>query len=155
MSTSVCLYLSVREDIAGTIRAITTRFLCMLPMSVARSFVDDRPHRLSAGRVDGSAQQGSVIYCCLLVIVRTLKFDLFSSLSLMLHRGRILRRFLSGISRAVLVEFHLIKFVERVRCRVQEIIVSQTAYFLGRWDLDISCRFGFVSSYSIISGHSC
>ena len=32
---SVCL--SVREDISGTIRAMFTKFLCMLPMVVARS----------------------------------------------------------------------------------------------------------------------
>jgi len=32
---SVCL--SVREAISGTTRAIFTKFLCMLPMSVARS----------------------------------------------------------------------------------------------------------------------
>ena len=32
---SVCL--SVREDISGTTRAIFTKFLCMLPMSVPRS----------------------------------------------------------------------------------------------------------------------
>ena len=37
---SVCLSvcLSVHEDISGTTRAIFTYFLCMLPMSVARSF---------------------------------------------------------------------------------------------------------------------
>ena len=36
---SVCVYvcLSVREDISGTIRAVFTKFLCMLPMAVARS----------------------------------------------------------------------------------------------------------------------
>jgi len=37
----VCLYLcvclSVREDISGTTRAIFTKYLCMLPMVVARS----------------------------------------------------------------------------------------------------------------------
>ena len=30
------MYLSVREDISGTTRAIFTKFLCVLPMSVAR-----------------------------------------------------------------------------------------------------------------------
>jgi len=43
MSASVCLFvclsvcLSVRQDISGTTRAIFTKFLCVLPMSVARS----------------------------------------------------------------------------------------------------------------------
>ena len=35
MCVSVCP--SVREDISGTIRAIFTEFLCMLPMTVAGS----------------------------------------------------------------------------------------------------------------------
>jgi len=38
MSTSVCL--SVREDISGTTRAIFTKSLCMLPMTMARSSSD-------------------------------------------------------------------------------------------------------------------
>ena len=33
----LCVWLSVREDISGTTRAIFTKFLCMLPMFVARS----------------------------------------------------------------------------------------------------------------------
>jgi len=33
----VCLCLSVRDNISGTRRAIFTKFLCMLPMSLARS----------------------------------------------------------------------------------------------------------------------
>ena len=39
MSMSVCLSvcLFVHEDISGTTRAIFTNFLCVLPMSVARS----------------------------------------------------------------------------------------------------------------------
>jgi len=35
-----CLSVSVREDISGTTRAIFTNFLCMLPVSVARSFTN-------------------------------------------------------------------------------------------------------------------
>ena len=35
---SVCVCLSVREHISGTTRPIFTKFLCMLPMSVARSY---------------------------------------------------------------------------------------------------------------------
>ena len=53
--------LSVREDISGTTRAIFTKFLCMLPMSVARSSsgmltID----RIADGREggNGSAQRG-------------------------------------------------------------------------------------------------
>jgi len=37
MSTSVCVCLSIRDDISGTTRAIFTNFLFMLPMSVAQS----------------------------------------------------------------------------------------------------------------------
>jgi len=39
---SVCLpaCMSVRQDISGTTRAIFTKFLCMLPVSVARSSFD-------------------------------------------------------------------------------------------------------------------
>ena len=33
----LCVCLSFREDISATTRAIFTKFLCMLPMSVARS----------------------------------------------------------------------------------------------------------------------
>ena len=35
-----CVCLSVRQDISGTPRAIFAKFLCMLPMSVARSSSD-------------------------------------------------------------------------------------------------------------------
>jgi len=63
---SVCL--SVREDISGTTHAIFTKFLCMLPMSVARSStgmstIGRIAYRREGG--DGSAQHGrSVIYNC-------------------------------------------------------------------------------------------
>jgi len=63
MSMSVCL--SVREDISGTTRAIFTNFVHVVYVrgSVILRHVDDRPHRLSAGRGDGSAQRGrSLIY---------------------------------------------------------------------------------------------
>ena len=69
MSVCLCVCLSVREDISGTTRAIFTKFLCVLPMSVARS----SSGMLTIGRIacrreggDGSAQRGrSVIYDCL------------------------------------------------------------------------------------------
>ena len=50
---SVCVCLSVREDISGTTRAIfTTIFVHVAYVrgSVLLRHVDDRPHRLSAGR---------------------------------------------------------------------------------------------------------
>jgi len=64
MSMSVCVSvcLSVREDIPGTTRAIFTKFLYTLPYvrgSVLLRHVDDRPHRLSTGRGDGSAQRSA------------------------------------------------------------------------------------------------
>jgi len=50
---SVCF--SVREDISGTTRAIFTNFVHVAygRGSVPLWHVDDRPHRLSAGRGDG------------------------------------------------------------------------------------------------------
>ena len=43
--------------------------------SVLLRHVDDRPHRLSTGRADGSAQRGrSVIYDCLVMHVNRLNF---------------------------------------------------------------------------------
>ena len=67
---SVCL--SVGEDISGTTCAIFTIFLCMLPMSVARSSgmltIGCIGYRREGG--DGSAQRGrSVIYDCLVLSV--------------------------------------------------------------------------------------
>jgi len=66
----VCL--SVRKDISGTTHAIFTKFFVHVAYdcgSVLLWHVDDRPHHLSAGRVDGSAQRGrSVIYNCLVSI---------------------------------------------------------------------------------------
>jgi len=70
---SMCL--SVRKDISETARAIFTNFLCMLPMSVARSSFGT----LMIGRIaywqegdDGDAQHGrSVIYNCLVATVLT------------------------------------------------------------------------------------
>jgi len=67
----LCVCLSVRQDISGTPRAIFTKLLCMLPMSVARSSTG----MLMIGRIanrqeghDGSAQRGrSVIYDCLVL----------------------------------------------------------------------------------------
>jgi len=37
----VCVCVSVRIDISGTTRAIFTKFLCMLPIAVARSSSGD------------------------------------------------------------------------------------------------------------------
>jgi len=37
MCERVCLCVSVREDISGTTREFFIKFLCMLPMAVARS----------------------------------------------------------------------------------------------------------------------
>jgi len=37
MSMSVCVCLSVHDNIFGTTRLIFTKFLCMLPMAVARA----------------------------------------------------------------------------------------------------------------------
>jgi len=56
---SVCLSvcLSVREDISGTTRAIFTKYFAHVAYvrgSVLRRHVDDRPHRPSAGRGDGT-----------------------------------------------------------------------------------------------------
>ena len=57
----VCVCVCVCENISGTIRAIFTNFMCVLPMSVARS----SSGMLTIGRiafrregVDGSAQRG-------------------------------------------------------------------------------------------------
>ena len=51
MSVSVSVCLSVREDIFGTTRAIfTNNFVHVVRGSVLLRHVDDRPHRLSAGR---------------------------------------------------------------------------------------------------------
>jgi len=38
MSVSVCLRVCLSAIISGTTRPIFTKFLCMLPMAVARSF---------------------------------------------------------------------------------------------------------------------
>jgi len=46
--------------------------------SVLLQHVDDRPHRLSAGRGDGNAQRGrSVIYDCLVIISSNISIYLF------------------------------------------------------------------------------
>jgi len=56
----VCL--SVREDISGNTRAIFTFFVHVAyvrdSVLLRHLHVDDRPHRLSAGRGDESAQRG-------------------------------------------------------------------------------------------------
>ena len=70
--------LSVREDISGTTRAIFTKFfLCMMPVSAARS----SSSTLTKGRiayrregVTGSAQRGrSVIYTIILIVMSAIK----------------------------------------------------------------------------------
>jgi len=59
---SVCLsVLSVRQDISGTTRAIFTNLFVNVAYfhgSVLLRYVDDRPHRLSTRRNDGTAQRG-------------------------------------------------------------------------------------------------
>jgi len=69
-SVSVCL--SVRQDIAGTTRAVFTNFVCVLPVSVARfsagTFTIGRipyrrkgfssPLKTRPGKGDGSTQRG-------------------------------------------------------------------------------------------------
>ena len=57
----LCVCLFVREDIFGTTRTMFTKFLGMLPMSVARPPACwRRPHRLSAGKVTGVHSAGEV-----------------------------------------------------------------------------------------------
>jgi len=83
----VCL--SVREDIPGTTGAIFTNFLCVLPMSVARSSSGTlRIGRIAASPIggkgvsDGSAQHGrSVIYNCFVffVCLCCVRFSFFST----------------------------------------------------------------------------
>ena len=79
--------LSVREDISGTTRAIFTNFLCLLPVSVARSY--SYSGMLTIGRIacrreegDGSAQRGqSVIYDCLVVVAVVAVFVIIITLT--------------------------------------------------------------------------
>ena len=77
LSVCLCVCLSVRQNISGTTRAIFSKFFVRVACvrgSVILWHVDDRPHRLSAGRegVDGSAQRGrSVIYDCLIMVLRS------------------------------------------------------------------------------------
>jgi len=65
-------------DISGTTRVIFTKFLTHVAYvhgSVLLWHVDDRPHRLSAGRGDGSAHRGqSVIYDCLAEVVVLIRY---------------------------------------------------------------------------------
>ena len=59
----VSLCLSVRKDISGITLVIFTKFVVHVAYvrgSVLLRHVDDRPHRLSAGRGDGSAQCGDI-----------------------------------------------------------------------------------------------
>jgi len=70
---SVCLFVCTRKRQSGTTRANFTDFsvhVAYVRGSVLLRHVDDRPHRLSAGRGDGSAQSGrSVIYSYCVVTV--------------------------------------------------------------------------------------
>ena len=69
MSMSVCL--SARISPEPHTRSLPNFFVHVAYVcgSVLLWHVDDRPHHLSAGRVDGSAQRGrSVIYNCLVSI---------------------------------------------------------------------------------------
>ena len=96
MSMSVCL--SVRHDISGTTRTIFTKFLCMLPVSVARSSCDlftigriacSRegfffPIENAFGREGGwgcTAQAKYAIYDCLVMRCYAAVFRLFRIIS--------------------------------------------------------------------------
>ena len=54
----LCVCLSVREDTSGTTSAIFTKIFVLVAYfrgSVLLRHVDDRPHRLSTGSLEGSA----------------------------------------------------------------------------------------------------
>jgi len=74
-SVSVCVCLSARispEPHARSLPIFKIHVAMSLAPSVLLRHVDDRPHRLSAGRGDGSAQRGRiVIYDCLVMLVMT------------------------------------------------------------------------------------
>jgi len=72
MSMSVCLCVCPRGYLQNNMRYLNQSFVhvAYVCSSVLLWHVDDRPHRLSAGRGDGSAQRGrSVIYDCLVLYV--------------------------------------------------------------------------------------
>ena len=67
---SVCLFVCPREYLRNHTRDLYQIFvhIACVGGSVFLRHVDNRPHRLSAGRGDGSAQRGrSVIYDCLVI----------------------------------------------------------------------------------------
>jgi len=65
--------------------------------SVLLRHVDDRPHRLSAGRGDGSAQRGrSVIYDCFVLFVACL--SIMPLMSVLICRGNNIKYILMLIS---------------------------------------------------------
>ena len=66
---SVCLFVCPRKYQSGTTRANFTDFsvrVAYVRGSVLLRHVDDRPHRLSAGRGDGSAQRRPIGYLIVL-----------------------------------------------------------------------------------------
>jgi len=67
----LCVCVSICLSVSGTARAIFTNFFVHVAYvrgSVLLWQVDDRLHRLSTGRGDGSAQRGrSVIYDCFVI----------------------------------------------------------------------------------------
>ena len=69
MSASVCVFICPQAYLWNHTRAIIAKFFVHVAYgrgSVLLRHADDRPHQLSAGRGDGSAQRGrSVIYDCL------------------------------------------------------------------------------------------
>jgi len=70
---SVCLSVC-REDISGTTRAIFTKLFVHVAYVRGAVFLryvddDDRPHRLSAGRDDGSAQRDCLVDVVVVVVV--------------------------------------------------------------------------------------
>jgi len=68
LSVCLCVLSSVHEDTSRTTCTIFIKFFCAccLCPGLVLWHIDDRLHRLSLGRGDGSAQRGrSVIYDCL------------------------------------------------------------------------------------------
>jgi len=84
----VCV--SVRQNISGTKRAIFTKFLCMLPMAVARSCSGMVTIGRIANRREGVTRvhsAGGVIYDCLVINVVFVVLFLFECLMTVIVRS--------------------------------------------------------------------
>ena len=79
MSMSVCLSvcLSVREHISRTTRAIFTKFLCMFPMTLTRSF---------SGRVTKSQGKGAILGVFLSTDPLTMHCNAFAAKGIIQYR---------------------------------------------------------------------